>query len=264
MTANRDPEQILASWLDEGPTDLPDSVRRSILVALPTTTQARRGPIAPWRFSMLPKLLAATAAVVVILVGGVAILGGGLASVGSSPTPTLAPASPTVAPSPAPQTTLVDESATAGYTFTAPADWQFTQTGNTLFGNTRPPITSLYVWSGTRAAGSSTPFTIDEGKPATGQNTFSGKTVAELLAGDDAWWQRTNGAPPTNEHQVTVAGETAWVTQHEDPGNHFLYLELIATHGDRAINLQLAAPKANAAELQAAFDAIVASFHWAP
>ena len=49
MNVKREPEAILAAWLDEGPTDLPDVTRRAILTALPTTPQARRGRFAPWR-----------------------------------------------------------------------------------------------------------------------------------------------------------------------------------------------------------------------
>ena len=33
MNAPRDPETVLAAWLDEGPTDLPDVTRRAILTA---------------------------------------------------------------------------------------------------------------------------------------------------------------------------------------------------------------------------------------
>ena len=44
----RDPDSILAAWLDDGPTELPDATRRAILTALPTTPQAQRGRL--WRF----------------------------------------------------------------------------------------------------------------------------------------------------------------------------------------------------------------------
>ena len=50
MNANHDPESVLTTWLDEGPMDLPDATRRAILTSLPTTPQARRGLLAPWRF----------------------------------------------------------------------------------------------------------------------------------------------------------------------------------------------------------------------
>ena len=42
MTTPRDPDAILAAWLDEGPTRLPDQTRRAIAVAMPNDTRRRR------------------------------------------------------------------------------------------------------------------------------------------------------------------------------------------------------------------------------
>lgn len=72
MTMQRDLDTILAAWLDEGPTDLPDATRRAIVTALPATTQARRGRLALWRlFEMIGfGRLAATAVVAAIAIGG--------------------------------------------------------------------------------------------------------------------------------------------------------------------------------------------------
>lgn len=105
MTSQRDPETILAAWLDEGPTDLPDATRRAIVTALPTTVQARRGLFAPWRFGPMhvPMRLAAPALVALTVVVLGVVLG-----VGSPrPRPT---AGPPVHPSPtapAPTASLV-------------------------------------------------------------------------------------------------------------------------------------------------------------
>jgi hypothetical protein len=91
MNVNGDHETILAAWLDEGPTDLPDATRRAILTALPTTKQARRGPLAPWRLFHMNTYtrLAAAAVVAIVAVGGVLYLFGGNRGVGSQvPTPT--------------------------------------------------------------------------------------------------------------------------------------------------------------------------------
>ena len=103
MTTQRDPETILAAWLDEGPTDLPDATRRAILTALPTTKQARRGPLAPWRFLQMNTYtrLAAAALVAVVGVGGAFYLlsgSGGVGSQGTTPTPTIAPTVPASTP----------------------------------------------------------------------------------------------------------------------------------------------------------------------
>jgi hypothetical protein len=101
MTAPRDLDTILAAWLDEGPTDLPDVTRRAIAGALPTTNQARRGPFAPWRFLDMnaPLRLAALAAALVIATAGAIYLVGPRFGIGGpGPTPTAAPT-----PSPTPQ-----------------------------------------------------------------------------------------------------------------------------------------------------------------
>src|SRR4026207_213334 len=47
-----DPDTTLAAWFEEGPTELPESIRRSIATTVRTTTQERRGFGQPWRFPM--------------------------------------------------------------------------------------------------------------------------------------------------------------------------------------------------------------------
>lgn len=93
MNLKRDPEAILAAWLDAGPTDLPDATRRAILTSLPTTPQARRGPFAPWRFSQMNTYsrFAVAAIVAVIAIGGALYLVGPRLGVGPSPTPSATP-----------------------------------------------------------------------------------------------------------------------------------------------------------------------------
>lgn len=106
MTAQRDLDTILAAWLDEGPTDLPDVTRRAIVGALPTTNQARRGPLAPWRFLDMnsPMRLAALAAALVIATAGALYLVGPRFGIGGpGPTPTVAPT-----PMPSPTQLAVD------------------------------------------------------------------------------------------------------------------------------------------------------------
>lgn len=108
MTAQRDPDVILAAWLDEGPTELPGVTRRAIVGALPTTNQARRGPLAPWRFFGMntPLRLAALAAALVIATAGALYLVGPRFGIGGpGPTPTVAP---TPSPSPSPTQSVVE------------------------------------------------------------------------------------------------------------------------------------------------------------
>ena len=47
MNDSRDPNLIIDSWLDEGPTDLPESTRRAITTSVRTIDQ-RRGIVLPW------------------------------------------------------------------------------------------------------------------------------------------------------------------------------------------------------------------------
>ena len=49
MNVQRDPDAILAAWLDEGPTRLPDATRRAIAVTTRTTRQSRLPIWLPWR-----------------------------------------------------------------------------------------------------------------------------------------------------------------------------------------------------------------------
>jgi hypothetical protein len=107
MTTPRDPDEILAAWLDEGPTRLPDQTRRAITVALPTTSQRRHALNVPWgsstmsttrgsrkgrrsvlRFSMSRQLTALTAvAAAAIIIAGIAFLRpASLGDVGGPPT----------------------------------------------------------------------------------------------------------------------------------------------------------------------------------
>ena len=68
MSAPRDPDVILAEWLDDGPVDLPSTTRRAISTAVRTTPQARTGfgPLA-WRPTMSKFLVLAGAAAAVAI-----------------------------------------------------------------------------------------------------------------------------------------------------------------------------------------------------
>lgn len=76
--ATRDPDSVLAAWLDEGPRDLPDATRRAILTSLSTTPQARRGRLAPWRSPLMTMFArgAAILVVAVLAIGGLTLLSG--------------------------------------------------------------------------------------------------------------------------------------------------------------------------------------------
>ena len=100
MSAPRDPDVILATWLDDGPEDLPSTTRRAISTAVRTTPQARahRLGLPVWRPTMSRTVtIAATAALVALAIGAF-VVGGGpgavppseVPSTPSAPAPTLA------------------------------------------------------------------------------------------------------------------------------------------------------------------------------
>jgi Tol biopolymer transport system component len=98
MITNRDPNAIIAAWIDDGPFDLPDTTRRAITTSLPTTQQ-RRGFGLPWRLPQMSTSLRLilVAAALALTVGGIYLFSG----VGG---PRIAPAPTTVPPSAVPPT----------------------------------------------------------------------------------------------------------------------------------------------------------------
>ena len=130
--STHDPDSVLAAWLDEGPTELPHETRWAILTALPTTPQARRGLLAPWR-SMHMNTFARAAAVVAVAavaIGTLALIAGPR-NVGG-PTPTATP-TPTSTPTP-----LVFTSARYRYSITLPTGWVATPARAIWDGTTAP------------------------------------------------------------------------------------------------------------------------------
>ena len=74
MNVQRDPDAILAAWLDEGPTGLPEPTRRAIAVNTRTTTQRRRPVWMPPRRPLMNTYArwAVAAIAVVLAIGGAA------------------------------------------------------------------------------------------------------------------------------------------------------------------------------------------------
>jgi hypothetical protein len=105
----RDPDAILAAWLEEGPNQLPEHTRRAIGVGLRSTRQTRRVLDVPWRPETINPFarLAVAAAAIVIVAGGAFYLlsptdqGIGGPSPAAAPSPAATPP-PTAPPSPTP------------------------------------------------------------------------------------------------------------------------------------------------------------------
>ena len=90
MNQPRDLDPIIATWLDDGPIDLPDETRRAIAVGLRTQPRARRMAILGGS-SMSPLNRLVAAAAIVLAVGGLSVFvlsnrGGGA---GGTPTPSV-------------------------------------------------------------------------------------------------------------------------------------------------------------------------------
>jgi hypothetical protein len=137
--ATREPDPVLAAWLDEGPTDLPDVTRRAILTSLSTTPQARRGLIAPWRSTHMNMFARGAAVLVVAFVAigiGALLIGPGNGVGGPAPT-----ATPTPTPTPTPiPTPLVFTSAPYRYSITLPTGWLVAAPARATWDGTTAPI----------------------------------------------------------------------------------------------------------------------------
>jgi hypothetical protein len=116
MTVDRETLHLVAEWLDDGRTRLPDTVLDAVLRELPSRPQRRRSWLAPQNPTVdaLAKAALAAAAVVVAAVVGLNVLGtsgngpaqGGTPSALPSPSASVAPsASPSAVASPSPSAT---------------------------------------------------------------------------------------------------------------------------------------------------------------
>jgi hypothetical protein len=96
MTTRRDPDAVMAAWLDEGPDELPEQDRRAIVNSTRLMTQRRGGIALPWRDTTMNGYLRIALGAVAVLIaaaGGLVLLGpglpGGIGGPGTtSPTPT--------------------------------------------------------------------------------------------------------------------------------------------------------------------------------
>lgn len=109
-------DQRIADWLEADPTTAPGDVISTVAAALPSIPQARRGLLAPWRFTEMSNLARAAVAVAIVAIVGVGVLAFNLRAptTGSSRTPTpstVSPAPGTASPGPASASPAVTGSA---------------------------------------------------------------------------------------------------------------------------------------------------------
>ena len=109
MNVQRDPDAILAAWLEEGPTGLPEPTRRAIAVNTRTTNQRRHPIWLPQRRPFMNPVarIAVAVVAVVLLIGGAIYAFAPSGRVGGPPAKSDVPvASPSVRVSPSPQASL--------------------------------------------------------------------------------------------------------------------------------------------------------------
>jgi hypothetical protein len=157
MTQPRDLDPIIATWLDDGPIDLPEETRRAIAVGVRTQPRMRRmANLRGLSVNTLTRL--ATAAGIVLAVGAVSMLalanrGGGPGGLPTaSPTPSASPAgtaspSPSVAPTASAISTanwVTFTSTRYAYTMRYPPSWQAEQAARqwTFADRLTTPLTS--------------------------------------------------------------------------------------------------------------------------
>jgi hypothetical protein len=257
----RDADSIIAAWLDDGPTNLPEPTRRAISVATRTTPRQRRPAWASWRTPSMhasTRMTVAAVAVAAIAIGGLYLIrpGGQVAG----PSPAIPSSAPSASPTP-PATVTVDQGPEAGYSIQIPATWHYRSYPHGLFFSAEAPITTAAMWVGSATDGD---YTIDiSGAPGGSPFKLSGKTVDALLASVDSVYRAIASAEGSGAREVTIDGERAWVTEHEITGPSNLWIDAVVIHGGRAYNLTMDAPPEHGPELRAAFDDVMASIRWA-
>src|SRR5688500_8824438 len=138
MNPPREASAVVVAWLEDGPTELPESTRRAIAVDVRTTRQSRRSTWARWRFPFMDRLtvvaMAAVAAVVLAVAVAVSLIAPGGGNVGGPPPAPSASPSPSrleaASAVPSTPTTFVIPvmsepfvSRRYGYSMLHPADW---------------------------------------------------------------------------------------------------------------------------------------------
>jgi hypothetical protein len=122
MTTPRDPDLIVATWLDEHAVPLPETTQRAIDVAIRTTPQQRQSWWLPRRLEPMNNVLrlgVVAAAVVIVALGSITFLQQGPApGVGASPPP-----SASSSPAPDPTTWETFTSERYGYEVRHPEDF---------------------------------------------------------------------------------------------------------------------------------------------
>ena len=261
MTSPRDPDAILAAWLEEGPNQLPDTTRRAIAVGLRSTHQTGRVRDVPWwRNSMNPfaRLAVASAAIVIVAGGAFYLLSPGNEGVlGPPPAASRLPsAAPTVAPSATPGASA---SPNAWKTFTStrfryrlevPAGWVHSFPVDDLPDNLFPGEDAQFAdrWDEPVLR---TPYLIvSVFQPARGSIAdWMERNVTQLTAGCDA-------SPPIEISMGGATGERRSATCLSGFATEIVLFVI----GERVYTIESSAAAEDAATGRAVLDHVLATF----
>lgn len=196
MSAQRDPETILAAWLDEGPTELPSATRRAIVTAVTAARQDRQSALKRPRLQAGPfRGLGFIAAAILVAVALLVVMGGGLGGPGPLPPPRETPrpsathTAPSSRPTPSPYSVAtLFTSPLYRYSVIVPAGWL--------------AIPATSPWDGASGLANDSPV-VDQLLPPEQQNRCQAVflcapqlfAVATAYAGSlDAWVKERNAA----------------------------------------------------------------------
>jgi hypothetical protein len=269
MSGPRDPDAIIAAWLEEGPSRLPETTRRGIGVAIRNSTQTRLALRMPWRsipMNPFARTAIAVLAVIVVISGAVYLLRPG-AEVGGVPaTPTASPVPTRSGTQPGASSTAIDtgtwipfSSARHGYSISHPSDWTVTPATRPWPVGVQgavPPDPMLDVFTG--------PGDLRRQFVVLSQPLPNGVTSADWLASYERSAPSMPSAcwpAPAEMEQVTLDGQSAWV--HGGQANCG-FIEAIAFAGGRVYELTGYFPVNGAVFDRATFDALIESIHFQP
>ncbi len=203
MNVMRDPDTILAAWLEEGPNRLPDPTKRAIAVTTRTTHQTRRPMWSPWRFPPMngyARLALGAVAVVAIALGGLYLINpaprGGVGGPLATPSPSASPSPSVTAP---PTLTESFTSEIHGISISYPTGW-------TVQAATKPWTSGLPNECDPSSCGdlisavvSGSPFLSPASQPLGGQ---SGEQWATRILNEPGW----EATCPAVTEPITIDG----------------------------------------------------------
>jgi hypothetical protein len=249
MTTPREPDEILAAWLDEGPIRIPDQTRRAIVVALPTTTQRRRGIVAPWRTPLTSYARLAVAALATIaVIGGAIYFLGPRQSVGGTPG----------TPSPVPTAWTSFTSGRFAYSIDHPSDWIVTAaTGD--WTNHQLPHPRGHDQDRFASAPDGGSFVQASSDPL-GPGQVPAERIAQIDFANAGAGNPAGACTNSDRQTFLLDGVEARREELTCQGEH--WLEVVVVHDARIYLINLFAPSALDETDRATFDRFLASFRF--